>query len=210
MTLRGALAFTLATSVAIAEEPPAIEDDDGVQRGAVLPGHLADLPENYWSIGIGLERFGAKVEDDNNLLGIGAMFRFRAFGPHAILMAEPSPEGYEDSRFLGGLGMRGYFPLLGTELSFGVGLHAEIRLRDHFWLAYATPFELGAVLWRKNSWDIQLFVGMRRAFAGSLIDHYLIDPNGFDNEDARDELDRIRHDDPWRGFVRLMFARRID
>jgi hypothetical protein len=203
------VAFALVwASPATAAEPAVV--DDGVQRGRVLPEHLASSPETFWSVGIGVERFGAKVEDDNNLIGVATMFRIRSFGPHALLMAEPSPEGYQDSRFVGGLGLRGYFPLLGTSFSYGVGVHAEIRLRDHYWLAYATPLELGAVLWSKDSWDIELFLGARRAFAGELIDHFLIDPNGLDNENAQDELDRIRHDDPWRGFLRLVFARRID
>jgi hypothetical protein len=203
-----AAALALWAAPARADESPV--SDDGVQEGRVLPEHLAHQPDTFWSVGLGVERFGAKVDDDNNLIGIATMLRIRSFGPHALLMVEPSEEGYQDSRFLGGVGLRGYFPLLGTSFSYGVGVHAEIRLKDHFWLAYATPLELGAVLWSKDSWDIELFVGVRRAFAGELIDHFLIDPNGFDNENARDELETIRHDDPWRGFLRLVFARRID
>lgn len=184
--------------------------DRGAHRGPVLPPHLSKMPERFWSVGIALERFGSGFSGNDNLVGIATMFRIRSFGPHALVMSKPSPEGYEESRFLAGAGLRGYFTALGVSMSYGVGVHAEVRLEDHFWLAYATPLELGAVLWSRNSWDVELFVGARRAFAGELIDQFLIDPNGFDNENAQDELDRVRHDDPWRAFVRVVFARRID
>ena len=203
-----ALAGMLGTSFARAEDDPRV--DGGWQRGAVVSEHLAKLPSTFWSVGVALERFGTGYTGNDSLIGIATMFRIDSFGPHAVLMSKPSPEGYQDSRFLTGFGVRGYFPLLGTSFSYGVGVHAEVRLEDHFWLAYATPFELGAVLWSKDSWDIELFAGARRAFAGELIDHFLIDPNGFDNENAQDALDHQRREEPWRGFVRLVFARRID
>jgi hypothetical protein len=201
--------FALASALLLMASPSfAQESDEHV--GPVLPPHLAEDQETFWSVGMALERFGTGYTGSDNLIGVAAMFRYRSFGPHALLMAKPSPDGYEDSRFLFGLGLRGYFPLLGTSFSYGVGVHGEVRLEDHFWLAYATPFELGAVVFRKNSWDIEVFLGARRAIGGALIDHYLIDPNGFDNEDARDELNEARHDDPWRLFLRVVFARRID
>jgi hypothetical protein len=186
------------------------QEESGLHVGPVLPPHLAEQPETFWSVGMALERFGTGYTGTDNLIGVAAMFRYRALGPHAILMAKPSPDGYEDSRFLFGLGFRGYFPLFGTSFSYGIGMHGEVRLEDHFWLVYATPIELGAVVFRENSWDIEVFLGARRAFAGALIDHYLIDPNGFDNEDAQAELDDIRQNDPWRAFLRIVFARRID
>jgi hypothetical protein len=192
------------------DSPERDQGGSDVQRGPLLPLHLAKPKTTFWSIGVGLERFGRDIKDTNDLIGVAAMLRIRSFGPHALVMAKPSQEGYEDSRFLGGLGLRGYFPLLGISFSYGVGFHAEVRLEDHFWLAYATPLELGVVLYAKNSWDIELFMGARRAFAGELINHFLIDPNGFDNENAQRELDRTKTDDPWRGFVRIVFARRID
>jgi hypothetical protein len=173
-----------------------------------LPPHLEHNPETFWSVGLALERFGTGYVGNDNLVGVATMFRYYSFGPHALLLAKPSPAGYEDSRFLFGLGLRGYFPLVGTWFSYGVGVHGE-WLRP-LWLAYATPFELGAVVLNENSWDIEIFVGARRAFAGQLIDQYLIDPNGFDNENAQDELDYIRHHDAWRGFLRVVFARKID
>jgi hypothetical protein len=192
----------------LAERPEPARDD--AQRGPVVPAALARNPSTFWSVGLGLERFGTGYQNTNDLLGIAAMFRMRSFGPHAVLMAKPNPDSYQDARFLAGLGLRGYFPLLGVSFSYGVGLHAEVRLEDHFWLAYATPLELGVVVYAKHSWDIEVFAGARRAFAGSLINHFLIDPNGFDNQGAQEELDRIKTVDPWRGFIRVVFARRID
>jgi hypothetical protein len=203
-----ACALPVLPAVAHAQTDPLA--DRGAQRGAVLPPHLAEAPDTFWSVGVGLERFGGELGTGDNLIGVATMFRIRSFGPHALLMTEPSTQGYQDWRLLAGLGLRGYFDLLGASFSYGVGVHAEARLDDHFWLAYATPFELGSVLWSRESWDIELFLGVRRAFAGELIRNYLLDPNGYDNENAQDELDRLRKQDPWRGFVRIVFARRID
>jgi len=211
VTSAAALAITLLAAPAAAEvsSATAMEPDD-VMRGRILPKELAPKSNSYFTIGVGIERFGREVAGNDNLFGLAAMWRIHSFGPHVLLMSKPSDAGIEDSRFLAGLGLRGYFPLLGTSFSYGVGVHAEMRLEDHYWLAYATPLELGAVIWAKDSWDIELFVGARRAMAGDLINHFFIDPNGFDNENAREELDRVRTDTPWQGFLRLVFARRID
>jgi hypothetical protein len=208
-----ALAQPVEDAASLAAPEPAQRDLAGggdEHRGRVLPRHLAGDQSTFWTVGLGVERFGTGYADSDYLVGVAAMFRVRSFGPHAVLMTKPSPDGYEESRFLAGLGLRGYFPVLGVSFSYGVGVHAEVRLEDHFWLAYATPLELGAVIYAKHSWDIELFLGARRAFAGELINHFLIDPNGFDNEDAGRELDRVKTDDPWRGFVRVVFARRLD
>jgi hypothetical protein len=178
--------------------------------GRVLPPPLAPESTHYFAVGVGVERFGSELPGSDTLVGLTAMLRLRAFGPHALVMLKPDVDGYEQTRLLAGLGLRGYVPLLGTEFSYGVGVHAEVRLEDHFWLAYATPLELGAIVYRKGTLDIELFVGARRAMGGALIDNFLIDPNGFDNENAEDELRKVRYDDPWRGFVRVVFAHRID
>jgi hypothetical protein len=205
----------LAAPAAAEAEPPAsgplsgVEQDD-VMRGRVLPDQLAPKPNSYFTVGIGVERFGREVAGNDNLFGLAAMWRIHSFGPHVLVMSKPSDAGIEDSRFMAGIGLRGYLPLLGTSFSYGVGVHAEMRLEDHYWLVYATPLELGAVVWAKDSWDIEVFIGARRAIAGGLINHFFIDPNGFDNENARDELDRLRSDTPWQGFLRVVFARRID
>jgi hypothetical protein len=211
-----ALAFALLAAPAVAQatptsdRPPSHAEHDDVIRGQVLPEKLAPKSNSYFTVGIGVERFGREVAGNDNLFGLAAMWRIHSFGPHVLIMSKPSDAGIEDSRFLAGIGLRGYFPLLGASFSYGVGVHAEMRLEDHYWLAYATPLELGAVVWAKDSWDIEVFIGARRAIAGGLINHFFIDPNGFDNEDARDELDRLRSDTPWQGFLRVVFARRID
>jgi hypothetical protein len=200
------LAVALCAAPAAAQGIP----QNDVIRGEVLPERLAPKSNNYFTVGVGIERFGREVAGNDNLIGLAVMWRIQSFGPHLLVMSKPSDAGFEDSRFLAGFGLRGYFPLLGTAFSYGVGLHAEVRLEDHYWLAYATPLELGAVVYAKNSWDIEVFVGARRAIGGELINHFFIDPNGFDNENAREELERLRTETPWQGFLRVVFARRID
>ena len=191
--------------------------DEGIS-GPVLPHTLAPEQTSYWVVGVGWEEFGRDPEHPNSLFGLTGMYRYKSIGPHVLLMTnspglmstDPSLDGYEDWRLLGGLGLRGFLPALGTEWSYGVGAHAEIKLRDHFWVGYVTPLELGVVLYARNSWHLELFAGARRAAVGTLINHFIVDPNGFDNENAQDELDDLLHRDPWLGFVRVVFGRRID
>ncbi|MCA9628258.1 MAG: hypothetical protein KC766_11355 [Myxococcales bacterium] len=171
--------------------------------------------DRYWVLGIGAEYFTSAAEDvgsgGEELLGLTAMWRLGAFGPHALIMAKPGVDRVQDTRALAGLGLRGFYEIPGfTELSYGIGGHAELRLTDHFWLGYLTPLEVGAVVWRRGSWNIEAFIGMRRAVVGSLINYFLIDPNGFDNQDAEGNLDEALHGTPWRAFVRLVFGRRVD
>jgi hypothetical protein len=66
------------------------------------------------------------------------------------------------------------------------------------------------VVWDAGSWKIEASIGLRRAFAGALINQILIDPNGLENERARENLYEARHERPWKGFLRLVFGRRID
>jgi hypothetical protein len=178
--------------------------------GPVLPASLSPASNDWWVVSVAAEQFGRDPDSLDALYGVSVMYRLDSWGPHLLAMSKPNSGGFEDSRFLAGAGLRGYLPVLGTEMSYGVSVHAEARLEDHFWLAYATPLELGVVLYSKNSWDLELFFGARRAFAGELINHFLIDPNGFDNENAADELERVTELEPWRGFVRLVFGRRLD
>lgn len=212
------LALAAAAALAAAPAPPEDAAEDVLTSSAeapLLPRRLSARPTTYGVVGVGVERFGSNFtgsdQFDNQLVGLTGMWRISAFGPHALLMTKPAVEHFRDSRFLVGLGLRGFYRVRGfTELSYGVGSHFEARLEDHYWLAYVTPLELGATIWDKGSWNIELFVGARRAVGGSLINHYLIDPNGFNDAEAREELDRARHERPWKGFVRVVFARRID
>jgi len=205
--------LTLAALSAPAVGAPARDgprDRPEAFEGPVLEGPLVPDREPYFHAGLAVEPFTSDAASFDFLFGATFMLRVGPWGPHVALLSDPRPGGYEDSRFLVAGGVRGYFPILGVETSYGVSIEAEARLSDHFWLAEATPVELGAVVFSKNSWDLQLFVGVRRVFGGGLINHFLIDPNGVDNEDARDRFAEQRFVDPWRGFVRLVFGRRLD
>ena len=195
---------------------PQADAAESTPERPMLPTRLAREPDNYFVVGVAAEAFASTQSEqrstNNNLLwGVAAMWRLKSFGPHILIMTKPATQNYQDSRFLAGGGLRGYFKVPGvTEFSYGVGTHIEARLEDHYWLAFATPLELGATIYRKGSWNIDVFLGARRAMAGQLIDHFLIDPNGIDNDNARDDLYRARHEEPWKGFIRFVFSRRID
>jgi hypothetical protein len=196
--------------------PPDADACVSTPENPLLPDSLVREPENYLVIGVAAEAFASTQSEhrstNNNLLyGLAAMWRLKSFGPHLVLMTKPATDNYQNSRFLAGGGLRGYFKVPGvTEFSYGVGTHIEARLEDHYWLAFATPVELGATVYRRGSWHIDVFLGARRAMAGELINHFLIDPNGIDNENAKDDLYRARHVEPWKGFLRVVFSRRID
>ncbi|MCA9641044.1 MAG: hypothetical protein H6718_22320 [Polyangiaceae bacterium] len=195
---------------------PRLEQKDAPREDGYFAGRVHEgFRDHYWVLGVGAEYFASAAKSvastGEELVGLTAMWRLGAFGPHSLLMVKPGVDRFQDSRVLAGLGLRGFYEIPGlTELSYGVGGHAEARLADHFWLAYLTPLELGAVVWRKGSWNIETFVGLRRAVAGNLINYYLIDPNGFDNGDASDNLDDVLHGTPWRVFARVVFGRRVD
>jgi hypothetical protein len=192
-------------------------DDAATTTTAVpmLPRHLGAPAQNYWVVGVGIEQFGSNLtasdQRNNQLVGLVTRWRISVFGPHALLMTRPSFENYENTRFLAGMGLRAHYDVPGfTEISWGFGGHFEIRLSDHYWLGYMTPLELGAVIWDRGSWKIELSIGARRAVAGALINQILIDPNGLENEAAAENLYEARHERPWKGFVRLVFGRRLD
>jgi hypothetical protein len=160
---------------------------------------------------VAVESYGTGAPTDDTLFGLSAYYRLGPLAPNATFLFKPAAhDDLERSRWFGGLGLRSYFDVLGVEFAYGVGMHAEARLEDHYWLGVVTPLEIGAVLYDEHSFRIELLGGARYAFAGDLINHFLIDPNGFDNEDARDGLDEARHGDPWRSFVRLSFGRKLD
>lgn len=179
-------------------------------EGRVLPDSLLPGPEPYLNLGLAFQPFTSDLVTVDFLYGASVMLRSGPWAPQVTLLVDPRTAGYEKSRFLAALGLRSYLSILGAEVSYGVAVHAEVRLADHFWLAMATPLELGVVVLAKNSWDLQLFVGAQHPFAGSLINNFLIDPNGLDNENALDRFDEVRHENPWRGFIRLVFGRRLD
>lgn len=180
--------------------------------GPVLPAALVPDKPAYLRLGLGLERFGNESIQSDYLLAISGVYRYRAFGPNASFLAKPrlGTADYETSRFLLGLGLRGYAPLLGSEVGYGFGVLGELRFENHFWLIQGTPIELSAVVYRRRTFEIELTLGMRIVLAGNLINSFLLDPNGFKNEDAQAGLDRARHEDRAAGFIRLIFSRRLD
>lgn len=184
----------------------------GVWCGPVVSPALA--PERAYSflVSMGVEAWDSQFSGSDFLLALATTLRLSAFAPYVQLMAKPGigTENYEDTRLLAGAGLRAYLPLADGRFSYAIGVLTELRFEDHFWLAYATPVELGAVVYRKHSLEIEVFAGARRAFAGQLINSFLLDPNGFENEDAEARLGRARHEDAWHGFARIVVSRRID
>ncbi len=217
MTLRHASYAGLVLGAALACRPAQAQPrpgsgQDGVQSGPVLPSSLVPEPRSRWVVSGGVERFGGGVTGGDFLLALATTLRVSAFAPNALFLAKPylGTTGYEDSRFALGLGLRAYLPVLGTEVSYGFGVLGELRFQDHFWLAYATPLELSCVLYRKNTFEIEVFTGIRRAFTGHLLNVFLLDPNGYENEQAQSDLDHATSEHAWHGFVRLVISRRLD
>ncbi len=217
-----AVAAMLPASIAraqLADQPYAVQDR--IVDRQQLPDELVEFPESYWLVSLSLEAFGhadfKEARDNWVLQGVSVMYRRGPWAPHIYLMSNailqgafPDSEGLRNTRDQLGLGMRYYLPLWGIDWSYGISAHLETRLADHFWLGYATPVELGAVVYDQNSWQIQAFAGARMALGGQLVNHYLIDPNGFDSESARDNLRRVTDEDPWLGFVRITFGHELN
>lgn len=181
-------------------------------NGPILPARLAPEPWHFWRVGLGLERFGTGFEGSDYLAALAVSFRYRAFTPNLLLLAKPrlGTDGYEESRFVLGVGLRSYVKLWNMDFSYGCGVQGELRFEDHFWLIHATPLELSAVVYRKRTLDIEVFLGARTAATGHLIDSFLLDPNGFQNESAQAALDRATGSDRVHGFLRIVVSRRLD
>jgi hypothetical protein len=205
------LAITSLLATLAATQPAA---PDGGTSHAVLPGAWRLSPPTYWVVGATIENAGHNVHKDeivsDILFGLSATLRWRAFGPHARLLLAPGGDRYNDTRVFASTGLRGFLPLLGTEFSYGVAVQYDARLEQHYWLAGVTPIEVGATVYRAGSWNIDVFIGARYALTGALVDSFLIDPNGFDNEDAHDDLVAARDEQPWEGFLSVVFGRRIE
>lgn len=204
----GLVAFVALTPMARAL-PTARPADSGVFEGPVLPDALVPNHPSYFVVGVSGEGYGSDV-DNGALVGLEVQYRWRALGPNLFLESRPRQANIADARYVAGLGLRGYFPWLSTEFSYGVGFRFESRLAEDFWLAHATPLELGAVIYSKNTWAIQLFFGVSHVMSGDIISWFLINPNGIDNQGAKDEVERLRHEAPWLGFARIVFGRRLD
>lgn len=186
--------------------------------GAEAPSYLspAQAPPRgtFWWPAVVLERgsihlTGARSVDETRF-GLALAYRSNTISPHLRALLSPSLGAYHNLAALAGSGARIHFRLAGVELSYGVGVAIEARLRDSLWLAYATPLELGVPLYRGPSAEHFLFVGLRRSMSGELINSYLLDPNGYDNESSRDRLRELRREQPWQLYVSLVFGRRIE
>lgn len=207
--LLGVMALVGAVSLVT----PAKADEVVDRHPAILAEHFETHSPNYWLVGVSGEAGLLKLTDtriDDLRVGVTIDYRRGAWGPY--LRVSAGPGGRDAPQNLSAAaesGLRAHFPLGGHEFSYGVGTQLEVRLRSGLWLATATPLELGTDLWSRGSGRIQLHVGLRRVFAGQLINSYLLDPNGFDNENRADELAEIKEDRPWQAFVRLTFARQL-
>jgi hypothetical protein len=164
-----------------------------------------------WLAGVVLERavgsFVGKRALDDQLFGLGATyFAAGRYGLHGRLLVSPNVQRTVDTRGLAALGLRTRARVLGVDTYVGVGAHVEARLRTHYWLAYVAPMELGVTAWQRGSFRFEIFLGARGVVAGDLIDFFLIDPNGVDNEAANEAL-RGRKSRPWEAYLSFVFAR---
>lgn len=171
-------------------------------------------PTRYFLVGVAFERGDDTIIGDD-LLGdqlIGATVMYRAgdvgFGGRLLLSPKFERSSFLEIRGQLGLDARYYFTY-GLDWSVGLGVSAEARLADHLWLAYANLLEIGATVYSSRTLSVRLFGGVRYAFGGNLVNWFLVDPNGFDNENAADDL-KEELDAPFEGFVRLVFQRRIE
>jgi hypothetical protein len=206
-SLRGREATATATAATTTRAPLAETSNSGGGEH-VLPTSWTLSTPDHLRIGVLLEQ--SLINRDlisTTAVGVSVNYRNRWLSPNLRLAIRPA-QSIEDTYAAFGGGVRAYFRLLGAELSYGLGAQIETRLEDHFWLAWATPVELGATLYEEGSWRIGLFAGFSRTFGGALINNFLVDPNGFDDEGAQENLQRIRSDGT-QTFLRIVFARKI-
>jgi hypothetical protein len=149
---------------------------------------------------------GESVVDDQ-LFGLSATYFVGGrYGIHSRLLISPNVARVVDTRGLSAVGFRLRTKVLGVETFIGTGAHVEARLRTHYWLVYVAPAEVGATLWQKGSFRVELFLGARAVAAGDLVNFYLLDPNGVDSPQAREALgDEKRR--PWEVYLSLVLAR---
>lgn len=178
------------------------------QAGAEDLGRIRDA---HWLVGAQAEYAQSKAPRVRNLdslrVGVGVAYRYRSWGPHAKLLVSPNLDSYEAFSGQTTVGLRSHFEGLSRAWSYGVAIHGEVRLHDHFWLFYATPLEVGTVVHEKGSLRVSVLAGVRRAIAGDLINKFWLDPNGLNNRIAQESLKGLRDSHPWEAFISLDFAR---
>lgn len=170
------------------------------------------LRPSHWTVGLVLERgvhaiVGSALADDQ-LFGVSGTYFFGGgpFGITSRLMVSPNFRNIVNTRAVALGGVRLRQTIFGVETFLGATIHAEARLRNHYWLTYVAPFEVGATVFRVRSFRVQVFTGLRAVVAGDLIDNFLIDPNGVNNDSAN-ELLRAEKRRPWEGFLSIVVGR---
>jgi hypothetical protein len=179
-----------------------------------VPSEWARQSARFWWPTVVFERASTHPTGvrsiDETRFGLALAYRTRSLSPHVRALISPSLAAYQNLAAMAATGLRVHFSLGRLPLSYGVGLSIEARLRDSSWLAYATPLEIGTPLYRGDSAEHYVFFGARRSMAGALINSYLLDPNGYDNENLRDQLAELRDERPWQVYVSFAFGRRIE
>lgn len=155
--------------------------------------------------------FGRLLEKnlkDEQLVGVTATYRRAWFGLNAKLLITPQSITPR-ARARAVIGPRVLFDAFGRGWDYGASVQGDAILDDHHWLLYISPAELGFDLYRKDSFHIRLFGGVRYALRGDLLSNFIIDPNGFAHVEFEEILqDKLDH--PWEGTVHLVFVRRLD
>jgi hypothetical protein len=179
-----------------------------------LASEWAERSPRFWWPTIVLERASTHLTGvrsiDETRFGLSLAYRTSSLSPHVRALISPSLAAYQNLAGMAALGLRVHFALGGIPFSYGVGASIEARLRDSLWLAYATPLEIGTPIYRGDSAEHYVFIGARRTMAGALINSYLLDPNGYDNQNSRDQLAELRDEHAWQLYVSFAFGRRIE
>lgn len=196
-----ALVCTLVGRAASAEET----------RGPSLAELAAKDPP--WTVGIVAERGLHAIIDkalvDDQLFGLGVTrYVARRYGIHARALVSPNYNDIVNTRGFFGAGLRLRTDVFGVTTFLGAGAHVEARLRNHYWLTYVTPFEVGVTLWTHGSFRVELYAGARAVIAGDLVNHFLLDPNGVNNVLANEALDAEKRR-PWEGYLSLVVGRAL-
>lgn len=203
-----------AAARGVAPDATSADARDRTRDGPYLAPGLDVASRRFWWPTVVFERSSTNITGvrsiDETRFGLGLAYRTGSISPHIRAVISPSLRTYQNLAGAAGAGLRVHFELGGVPLSYGIGMSIEARLRDSLWLAYATPVEVGMPLYRGDSAEHYLFVGARHSLAGALINSYLLDPNGYDNEDSLDQLSELRDAHAWQLYVSLVFGRRVE
>lgn len=213
LALRSAVVFAATALGASASDASDASGRDAAGSAYLSPDRSV-ASTRFWWPAVVFERASTHLRGvrsvDETRFGLMLAYRTGSLSPHLRALISPSLGAYQNLAGAAGAGLRVHFALGGVALSYGVGMSLEARLRDSLWLAYATPIELGIPLYRGDSAEHHLFLGARHSMGGALINSYLLDPNGYDNEDSLDRLRELRDGQAWQLYVSLVFGRRVE